>query len=77
MIGFSFELVPVQNHCRWFVRRGEMLALDRGFRTIAEASQWIEAFGIALDWRAGFTFQLKGDEVLMEIVDRNGGSITT
>ena len=77
MAGFNFEVVPLQSHCRWFVRRGEVVVLERGFRTKSEASSWIDAFGIALDWRAGFAFQLKGDDVLMEIVDREGAPAAT
>lgn len=77
MTGFSADNVPFQGHCRWFVRRGAIVDLERGFRTKAQASDWIEEFGIALDWRSGFAFQLKGDDVLIEIVDRDGKPATT
>lgn len=72
MTGFSSEIVPLQSRCRWFVRRGEVVVLERGFRTKLEASNWIDAFGRLLDWRVGFAFRLKGDDVLIEVVDREG-----
>ncbi|HEK4047852.1 hypothetical protein [Pseudomonas aeruginosa] len=45
---------------------------ERGFRSKLDASNWINAFGERLDWRAGFTFKLKGDTIHMEIVSRQG-----
>lgn len=45
---------------------------ERGFRSKQAASEWIDAFGVELDWRAGYTFRLKGDSTHMEIVNRQG-----
>lgn len=69
---FSFDEVPVQDRCRWFVRRGAKTRFDRGFRSKAEVSAWIEAMGRRLEWRAGFVFRLRGDTMDIEIVDRLG-----
>ncbi|MFK4135962.1 hypothetical protein ACI2KR_27310 [Pseudomonas luteola] len=72
MTEFHHASIPLQNNCRWFVRRGEAVQYDRGFRSKGEASDWIESFGSKLDWRAGFSFKLKGDNTHMEIVNRQG-----
>jgi len=69
---FDSSSIPCQIGCRWFVRRGDEFMLDRGFRSKREASEWIASFGDSLDWRAGFTFHLKGDTTHMEIVSRTG-----
>ena len=45
---------------------------ELGFRSKQDANNWINAFGERLDWRAGFTFRLKGDTTHMEIVSRQG-----
>lgn len=72
MTEFNYNSVPLQGNCRWFVRRGATVKYNRGFRSKEDASNWIDAFGPSLNWRAGFTFQLKGDAVAMEIVNRKG-----
>lgn len=60
-------------YCRWFVNHGARTYFDtRGFRSKQEASDWIDAFGSALDWRAGFVFRLKGDDTDTRIVNRRG-----
>lgn len=69
---FSFEEVPLQDKCRWFVRRGATTQFNRGFRSKDEASLWINTFGHRLDWRAGYVFRIRGDGVDMAIVDRRG-----
>lgn len=69
---FNFACVPLQRNCRWFVSRGATVNYERGFRSKQGASDWINAFGERLDWRAGFTFKLKGDSTHMEIVSRKG-----
>lgn len=69
---FSFGEVPKQNRCRWFVRRGAATHFDRGFRAKGDASNWIDAMGTRLEWRAGFTFRLYGDDTDIAIVDRKG-----
>jgi hypothetical protein len=69
---FTFEEVPLQDRCRWFVRYGTVTVFDRGFRSKNEASNWIDKFGRRLDWRAGFVARLRGDEKDIEIVDRKG-----
>lgn len=69
---FEFHEVPQQKFARWFVRRGAKTKFDRGFKSKAEASAWIESLGKRLDWRVGYLFQLRGDNQTMEIVDRLG-----
>lgn len=69
---FSFGEVPKQSRSRWFVRRGPATHFDRGFRAKGDASNWIDAMGTRLDWRAGFTFRLRGDDTDIAIVDRKG-----
>lgn len=71
---FNPACIPLQSNCRWFVRRADTGLADtaRGFRSKDAASAWIDSFGQRLDWRAGFTFRLKGDTTHMEIVSRNG-----
>lgn len=64
--------VPPRAGCRWFVRRGSETPTDRGFRSKAEASSWIESLGRRIDWRVGFLFRLRGDTLDIEIVDRHG-----
>ena len=74
---FNFDEVPLQDKCRWFVRRGSEVNLNRGFRSKNEASAWINNFAYRLDWRAGFVFRLRGDNVDMAIVDRRGTLATS
>ena len=69
---FSFAEVPCQDKCRWFVRRGASTKFNRGFRSKNEADTWINSMGYRLDWRAGYVFRLRGDDVDMAIVDRRG-----
>lgn len=69
---FSFNEVPMQARCRWFVRRGTTTHYDRGFRAKGDASNWVDAMGCRLEWRSGFAFKLRGDDVEMHIVDRQG-----
>jgi len=72
MTQFTYSQVPIQGNCRWFLRRGATVKYDRGFRSKQGASEWIDSLGVELDWRAGFTFRLKGDSTHMEIVNRQG-----
>lgn len=63
--------IPRKSGCRWFVRFGACTYFDcRGFRTKADADEWINAQPV--DWRVGFYFRLKGDDKECEIVDRKG-----
>jgi hypothetical protein len=71
-MGFTFDLVPMQKGCRWFVRHGESTRFDRGFLSKSEADAWIKSLGYLVDWRAGFSFQCKGDSKILVIVDRAG-----
>lgn len=48
------------------------MELTRGFSSKGAASEWIDAFDRRLDWRAGFVFRLRGDNVDMTIVNRAG-----
>ena len=73
----SFDDVPQQARCRWFVRQGSITRLDRGFRSKEEASAWIDSFDFRLDWRVGFLFRLRGDNADIEIVDRYGNRAGT
>lgn len=68
---FRWESIPIQSRCRWFVQRGATTKFDRGFRSKQDANNWINSF-TNLDWRAGFVFRLRGDNIDMSIVDRNG-----
>jgi hypothetical protein len=70
--GFTFADVPQQDRCRWFVRHGAKTMFDRGFRSKDEASNWMDALGRRLDWRAGFVARLRDDDKDIEIVDRTG-----
>jgi hypothetical protein len=69
---FSFDEVPNQPRPRWFVRRGEITFKDRGFSNKGGASEWIASLGRRLDTQAGFVFFLRGENVMMEIVDKDG-----
>lgn len=71
---FDPESVPQQPGCRWFIKRDDTLLLDRGFRTKTEASEWINQLDYRLDWRVGFTFKLRGEATVMQIVNRSGES---
>lgn len=57
---------------RWFIKRGATTWFNRGFRTKARASDWINDHGPALDWRCGYVFRLRGDPRDIDIVDRHG-----
>lgn len=70
--GFTFDLVPLQKGCRWFVRHGATTSFDRGFVSKSDADAWIKSLGYLVDWRAGFSFQLKGDSQILVVVDRAG-----
>ena len=74
---FSFQEVPLQDKCRWFLRRGATTKFNRGFRSKSDADAWIDAMGRRLDWRAGYVFRLRGDSVDMAIVDRRGTVAST
>lgn len=67
---FHWGWVPVQPRRRWFIRRGAETNLSRGFRSKQDASNWIDSQ--RLEWRAGFLFRLRGDDVDMCIVDKKG-----
>lgn len=69
---FSFSEVPQESRARWFLKRGATTKFDRGFASKDSADKWINAFGARLDWRAGYSFQLRGDSVEMSVVDRQG-----
>lgn len=67
------KLPSRKTRCRWFVKHNARTYRDcRGFRSKAEANDWIAAFGAALDWRVGYRFRLKGDTFDTVIVDRTG-----
>lgn len=72
----SFDNVPKQRNCRWFVRYGSTIRYDRGFRSKKEAAEWINGFGNQIDCRVNFWFRLKGDDRDIEIIDRQGRSVT-
>jgi hypothetical protein len=69
---FTFNEVPQQARARWFIKRGDTVEFSRGFSSKGAASEWIANLGRRLDWRAGFVFRLRGDNVDMFIVDRDG-----
>lgn len=69
---FDTSEIPAQPRPKWFLKRGENTELSRGFSSKDAASEWINGLGRRLDWRAGFVFRLRGENVDMSIVDRNG-----
>jgi hypothetical protein len=69
---FSFDEVPIQTGCRWFVKHGDVTRCDRGFKSKVEANDWIAKFGHRLDWRAGYVLRLRGDKQDISIVDKAG-----
>jgi hypothetical protein len=69
---FDYDSIPHQSKCRWFLRRGDIVEYGRGFRSKRAANEWIDLLGRRLDWRAGFSFQIKGDPQVMHIVSRQG-----
>lgn len=69
---FSFDEVPQQPRARWFVSRGQTVDLNRGFSSKQAASEWIESLGRRVDWRVGYTFRFRADNVDMKIVDAGG-----
>lgn len=69
---FSFDEVPDQHRARWFVSRGSTADLTRGFSSKKAASDWIDGLGRRVDWRAGYVFRFRGDNVDMSIVDAGG-----
>jgi len=72
---FNPDNIPAQKRRQLFVKRGSTVWHDRGFSSKFEADSWINNFGRALDWRAGFIFRLRGDDTDIEIVDRQGKRI--
>lgn len=72
---FNPDSIPAQKRRRLFVKRGSIVWQDRGFSSKSEADNWINNFGRALDWRAGFVFRLRGDDTDIEIVDRQGNRV--
>ena len=69
---FSCDDVPNAAAARWFVRCGDEIIRDRGFRSKSDAGDWIRNLGHRLDWQVGFKFRLRGDKRDFAIVDRNG-----
>lgn len=69
---FDFAEVPQSKGLRWFLKRGARMTHDRGFTSKQAALDWIAALGSRLDWQAGFTFRLRGDDREMSIVDKSG-----
>ena len=59
---------------RWFVRHGARTHFGHGFRSKAEADEWIDAHRRAglMDWRVGYRFRLRGESDDVLIVNRHG-----
>ncbi len=55
---------------RWFLRHGAKTKYTHGWKTKADASDWINSQ--SLEWRAGFVFRRHDDPHSSEIVSRNG-----
>ena len=55
---------------RWFLLRGSKLYRTTGWRSLADASEWIDSHGYDLDWRVGYQFRLRGDRSTCMIVNR-------
>lgn len=57
---------------RWFLLRGGKHYMTKGWRSLADASAWIDSHGDELDWRVGYHFRLKGDHTTNVIVNKHG-----
>ena len=56
---------------RWFLKYGEEVLLDKGFKSKEDASKWIDSHP-DFEWRAGYVFRFYGDKYDREIVSRKG-----
>lgn len=68
----KIETIPQLKGRRLFVKYGDKVWSDRGFRSKKEAGEWIDSHWRVMDWRAEFVFRLRGDATDIEIVDRKG-----
>jgi hypothetical protein len=57
---------------RWFVQYGARTYYNKGFRSKAEADEWITSHGRGIDWRVGYLFRLRGDDCDVRIVNKHG-----
>jgi len=59
---------------RWFVQRGARTYYGHGFRSKAEADEWIDAHRRAelMEWRCGYRFRIRGDVHDVVIVNKHG-----
>lgn len=64
------ENIPKQNRCRWFLQHGASTRFDCGFRNKDEIEAWIRT--LRLEWRSGYTFRIRGEDVDSYIVNRKG-----
>ncbi|MGE4074923.1 MAG: hypothetical protein AB7F22_05190 [Reyranella sp.] len=79
-LGAGSEARPLLDRCgrqkgnRWFVQHGARTYYGHGFRSKAEADEWIDAHRRAglMDWRVGYRFRLRGNNFDVQIVNRHG-----
>ena len=72
--GLLLDRAGRQKGNRWFVRHGERTYYGKGFRSKADADEWIDAHRRAglMDWRVGYRFRLRGDSHDALIVNKHG-----
>lgn len=69
---FSFEEVPLQSKCPWFIRLGATTKFNCGFRSQDDADRWINVLGHLLNWKVGHVIRLRGVVEDLAIVNRRG-----
>lgn len=57
---------------RLFLLRNGKHYMTKGWRSLADASAWIDSHGEDLDWRVGYHFRLKCDRTTTVIVNKHG-----
>jgi hypothetical protein len=55
---------------RWLIKYGDAVLENIGFYTKSEVEEWIEKHD--LEWRVAYLFRIKGDDKVIEIIDKNG-----
>jgi len=69
-----FELVPLQNHCRYFIRYQATTKFNRGFKSKKEINKWLKNLfeKYSLEWRVGYLIKLRCLDSEFEILDKRG-----
>jgi hypothetical protein len=73
-------LMPSSQIHRVFLKVGDHIIKTKGFGSKALASSWIYSFqegnhGLRLDWRVGGLFRLRGYEIDLQMVNKDGKPI--